>query len=818
MARIPNSARAVVIGGGIVGCSVAYHLARLGWRDTVLLERGKLTCGSTFHAAGLVGQLRSNANITRMLTESVALYQRLEAETGQATGWKMAGSLRLACTPERMIELRRLATTARSFGLEMHVIGRDEALKLWPAMRAGDVLGAVYAPTDGQVNPSDVTMALAKGARMAGVRIVEDCAATSVRVKDGRVAGVATAEGAIACEVAINCAGLWAREIGALADVNVPLVAVKHQYLITEPIPGLLRDLPVMRDPDHLTYYKEDVGGLAVGGFELDPKPWAADGIPKDFQFMLFDPDWDHFQPLMEAALARVPALETAGIRTLIHGPDSFTPDGNFILGEAPETPGFFVGAGFNAFGIVSGGGAGKALAEWIVAGEPPMDLWPVDIRRFGAPHRDLMRVRARALEHYGKHYTVAWPLEEHTSARPHFASPLYARLKRAGAVFGEKMGWERANWFAPPGEEPADRYSFVQPNWTETVAAEHRAAREAAALFDQSSFAKFVFEGRDAEKALSWIAAGNMSRPPGQITYTQLLNAKGGIEADVTVARLAAGRYSIVTGTGQRTRDFHWLARNIPAGLEVQLTDVTEEIAVLALMGPKSRAILAAVNHIDMGADMSNAAFPFMTWRELSLAGVKVRALRVTYVGELGWELHVAKQHAERVFDALMAAGRGHGLKLAGYRAIETLRLEKGTRAWGSDINPDYTPLEAGLAWAAKLKSGVPFQGREALLAAEKKPLAKRFSCFAVDNPNVTLWGRETILREGRVAGWLSSAGFGHSVGHWIGYGYVRNADGVDDAYLGSGRFELEVAGERVPCRWLARPPYDPDGARVRG
>ncbi len=813
MARIPTHARAVVIGGGIIGCSVAYHLAHLGWRDTVLIERGKLTCGSTFHAAGLVGQLRSNANITRMLSDSVALYKRLEAETGQATGWKMAGSLRLACTPERMIEIKRLATTARSFGLEMHVIGRDDALKLWPAMRADDVLGAVYAPTDGQVNPSDVTMALAKGARMAGARIVEDCAVTGIRIENGRVAGVETTEGAIACEVAIDCAGLWAREIGALAQVNVPLVPVKHQYFITELIPGLPRDLPVMRDPDHLMYYKEDVGGLAVGGFELNPKPWGMDGIPKDFQFTLFDPDWDHFQPLMEAALARVPALETAGIRTMIHGPDSFTPDGNFILGEAPETPGFFVGAGFNAFGIVSGGGAGKALAEWIVAGEPPMDLWPVDIRRFGAPHRDIERVRARSLEHYGKHYTVAWPLEEHLSARPHLISPLYARLTRAGAVFGEKMGWERANWFAEEGQEPADRYSFVRPNWTGAVAAEHRAARETCALFDMSSFAKFVLEGRDAEKALSWIAAGNVAKPPGRVAYTQLLNAKGGIEADVTVARLAVDRYYIVAGTGQRTRDFHWLARNIPAGMEVQLTDVTEENAVLALMGPKSRAILAAVND----ADMSNAAFPFMTWQDLPLAGVKVRALRITYVGELGWELHVPKAHAERVFDAIMAAGRGHGLKLAGYRAIETLRLEKGYRAWGSDIGPDYTPLEAGLAWAVKLKTGVPFQGREALRAAHGKPLAKKLACFAVDNPNVTLWGRETILREGRVAGWLSSAGFGHTVGHWIGYGYVRDPAGVDDAYFAAARFELEVAGERVPCRWLPRPPYDPEGSRVR-
>ncbi|MBM3952901.1 MAG: FAD-dependent oxidoreductase, partial [Rhodospirillales bacterium] len=449
----------------------------------------------------------------------------------------------------------------------------------------------------------------------------------------------------------------------------------------------------------------------------------------------------------------------------------------------------------------------------WIVAGEPPMDLWPVDIRRFGAPHRDLARVRARALEHYGKHYTVAWPLEEHESARPHLTSPLYGRLKAANAVFGEKMGWERANWFAPEGAEAVDRYSFVRPNWIDAVAAEHRAAREAAALFDMSSFAKFEVTGRDAEKALSWIAAGDVAKPPGHITYTQLLNAKGGIEADVTVARLAADRYYVVSGTGQRTRDFHWLARHIPAGLDARVADVTEDICVLALMGPKSRAILTAVND----ADMSNAAFPFMTWQDLPIAGVRVLGLRVTYVGELGWELHVPKAHAERVFDALLAAGQGHGLRLAGYRAIDTLRLEKGYRAWGADINADYNPFEAGLAWAVKLKGNIPFLGREALLAAKAKPLTKSFACFAVDQPDVTLWGRETILRDGQVVGWLASAGFGHTVGHGIGYGYVRNPKGVDEAFLGFGRYELEVAGERVPCRRLARPPYDPDGRRVR-
>jgi len=813
MPALPTHARAVVIGGGIIGCSTAYHLAKLGWNDVVVLERGKLTCGSTFHAAGLVGQLRTSANVTQLLKYSVELYAALEEDTGQATGWKMNGGLRLACNPARMIELKRQATTARSFGLEMHLVGPSEAKTLWPLMNVDDLVGAAFLPTDGQANPSDLTQALAKGARMRGARFVEDCPVRAIRVEDGRVRGVATAEGDIECEVVVNCGGQWARDIGALAGVLVPVTSVQHQYMISEPIAGVPRTLPTLRDPDRRTYFKEEVGGLLMGGYEPEPIPWAVDGIPAGFQFGLLDSNWEHFEPMMEAALARVPALETAGVRTLLNGPEAFTPDGNFILGEAPEVRGFFVGAGFNAFGIASGGGAGRALAEWIAAGDPPMDLWPVDIRRFGALHRDPQWVRNRTLEIYGKHYTVAWPHEEHESGRPLRVSPLYERLAERGACFGSKLGWERPNWFAPAGGAARDTYSFERANWFEPVGNEHRAARERVALFDSSSFAKFMLVGRDAEAALSWICANDVAKASGAVVYTQMLNRRGGIECDLTVSRLAADRFYIVTGTAFATHDGAWIRANLPAQLEAKLVDVTSAYATLALMGPRARDVLQAVT----STDVSNRTFPFATCGELSIGGAPLQALRVTYVGELGWELHVPTEYAGSVYDALMRAGSPYGIANAGYRAIESLRLEKGYRAWGADIGPDHTPLEAGLGWAVKLAREVSFLGREALLAQRRDGVKKRLACFTVDDPDVVLLGRETIYRNGDPVGWLTSGGYGYTIGKSIGYGYVRNASGVDDAHLSSGDYELEVATERVPCRLHLRPPYDPRGERVR-
>ncbi len=812
MKELPRTAKAVVIGGGIIGCSTAYHLAKLGWTDTVLLERRKLTSGTTFHAAGLVGQLRSSANITQLLGYSVDLYKRLEAETGLATGWKMNGGLRLACNEERWIEVKRQATTAHSFGLDMQLLTPSEALSLWPLMQVDDLIGAAYLPTDGQANPSDITQALARGARMAGAAIFEDTEVLDIEIDKGRIRAVLTDRGRIECERVVVCAGQWTRDFAARFGVNVPLVSVEHQYIITESF-GVPSNLPTLRDPDRLTYYKEEVGGLVMGGYEPNPIAWAVDGIPKDFHFSLLDSNFDHFGPIMEQALARVPALETAGIKQLLNGPESFTPDGNFILGEAPELRNFFVGAGFNAFGIASAGGAGMALAEWVSKGQPPYDLWPVDIRRFGRPHFDTDWVRSRTLEAYGKHYTMAWPFEEHVSGRPCRKSPLYDRLKAQGACFGEKLGWERPNWFADlfAGEEPRDIYTYGRQNWFNAVGREHKAVRESVVIFDQTSFAKFVLKGRDAEAALTWIASNDVARPVGSLIYTQMLNDRGGIECDLTVARLADNEYYITTGTGFATHDFDWISRNIPKGLQAELVEVTSGYCVLSLMGPQSRAVLEQVTR----ADVSNAAFPFGQVRTIGIAGAPVRALRITYVGELGFELHVPVENAGAVYDALMTAGAAHHLVNAGYRAIESCRLEKGYRAWGADIGPDHTPIEAGLGWA--VKTNADFRGRAAIEAQRKTGVKKLLACFVPEDRDTVLLGRETIYRDGERVGWLSSGGFGYTIDRPIGYGYVRNAAGVSADFVMSGRYTLDVAMRRVPCAVSLKPLYDPHMARIK-
>ncbi|MEE9427963.1 MAG: FAD-dependent oxidoreductase [Paracoccaceae bacterium] len=812
MKSLPTSSKTIVIGGGIVGCSTAYHLAKLGVECT-LLERKKLTSGTTFHAAGLVGQLRSNANITQLLGYSVDLYNKIEVETGLGTGWKMNGGLRLACNQDRWTEVKRQATTARSFGLQMDLLTPSEAQDLWPLMDISDVIGAAFMPTDGQANPSDITQALAKGARMAGAQIFEDTKVIDIEIEAGVIKAVVTDRGRIECAQVVLCAGQWSRTFAHRFGVNVPLVSMEHQYMVTEPLDGVTTNMPTLRDPDRLTYYKEEVGGLVMGGYEANPIPWAVDGIPKGFHYTLLDSNFDHFEPLMELALGRVPALENAGIKTLTNGPESFTPDGNFIIGEAPEMRNFFVGAGFNAFGIAAGGGAGMALAQWVAKGEPPFDLWSADIRRFGSPHFDTDWLRSRTVEAYGKHYTMDWPFEENQSVRGFRKSPLYDTLKDQGACFGEKLGWERPNWFADKGENAKDIYGFGHQNWFEAVAREHRAVREAAVLFDQSSFAKFTLKGPDAARAMNWICANNVERPVGALIYTQMLNDHGGIECDLTVARVAEDEYYIVTGTGFATHDFDWIKRNIPDGMDCQITDITSDIAVLSLMGPNARDILSAVTR----SDISNAAFPFASVQAIDINRCPVQALRVTYVGELGWELHLPVQHAAMVYSVLMQAGAGQGLINAGYRAIESCRLEKGYRAWGSDIGPDHTPVEAGLTWAVKMKSNIAFKGRDAIADQMNNGVKKRLACFTVADPDIVLLGRETIYRNGQRAGWLTSGGYGHTVGTSIGYGYIRNRDGVDQAYVAAGEYELEVATKRVPCKVEMTPLYDPKMARVK-
>lgn len=817
---LPSSSQYIVIGGGIIGCSTAYHLAKMGC-EVLLLEQHKLTSGSTFHAAGLVGQLRSNANVTQLLGYSVDLYNTIEDETGLGTGWKMNGGLRLACNQDRWIEVKRQATTARSFGLDMHLLTPDQAQELWPIMNVEDLVGAAYLPTDGQANPSDITQALAKGARMSGSVIHENTEVLEINIEKGVIKGITASSNtgektAIACEKVVCCAGQWTREFASRYGVSVPLVSMQHQYMLTESLEGVTDTLPTLRDPDRLTYYKEEVGGLVMGGYESNPIPWAINGIPEGFHYTLLDSDYDHFEPMLQLSLGRVPALADVGIKQLTNGPESFTPDGNFILGEAPELDNFFVGAGFNAFGIASGGGAGMALAEWTSNGEPPYDLWSVDIRRFGLPHRDVDWVRSRTVEAYSKHYAVAWPGEEPASARPCRRSPLYATLKEQGACFGEKMGWERPNWFADAslGEKAVDHYSFKEPNWHVAVAREHTAVRSAAVLIDQTSFAKLELQGPDATSALNWLAANDIDRPVGSLVYTQMLNDKGGIECDVTVARRSENKFYIVTGTGFATHDFHWIEKNIPDGMNVTLSDVTSEITVLSLMGPNSRDILRQLTK----EDLSNETFPFGQWRRLQITGCPVDALRITYVGELGWELHLPVEHAQTVYDALMLAGKPLGLINAGYRVIESCRLEKGYRAWGSDIGPDHTPLEAGLGWTVKSrKTDIPFKGREAILEQEKTGLKKMLACFTVKDSSVVLLGRETIYRNGIRVGWLSSGGYGHSVGCAIGFGYVRSSEGVTIDYLLEGRYQLEVATELVDASLTLKPLYDPAMIRVK-
>ncbi|MDQ0997344.1 sarcosine dehydrogenase [Phyllobacterium ifriqiyense] len=810
---LPSHAQIVIIGGGIIGCSTAYHLAKDHKADVILLEMGQLTSGSTWHAAGLVGQLRSSASITRVLKYSVDLYKRLAAETGLETGWKMTGCLRLATNQDRWTEYKRLKTTAGSFGMDMELLSPKEVKAMWPLLNVDDLVGASWLPTDGQASPSDITQSLAKGARMNGARIIENIRVTGFEMDGDRIMKVKTDQGDIACEKVINCAGQWARQVGDMAGINVPLQPVKHQYIITEKIEGLAADAPTLRDPDRRTYFKEEVGGLVMGGYEPNPQSWMTGDVPNDWQFRLFDDDFDHFEQHMLQAIERIPALETAGVKQMINGPESFTPDGNFILGVAPECSNMFVGAGFNAFGIASGGGAGWVLAQWAIDGEAPLDLWAVDIRRFSNLHRNRVWVRDRTLEAYGKHYTIGFPHEEYVSGRPAIVSPLYERLKKYRAVFGSKLGWERPNWFAPEGAPSEDVYSMGRQNWFDAVGEEHRLVREKVGIFDQSSFAKFELSGKDAAKALDYICANDVSRPAGRLTYTQLLNTRGGIECDLTVARLAEDKFYIVTGTGFRTHDFAWIRDHIGQGLDAELTDITENYGTLSLMGPMARKVLAKVT----SADVSNSAFPFGHVREIEIAGTIIRALRITYVGELGWELHVPLAATGAVFDALMSAGEEFGIRPVGYRAIESLRLEKGYRAWGSDITPNDSPFEAGLGWAVKLRKNTDFIGRAPSEIINAKPLKKCLAAFTVADSNVVLLGRETILRNGVFAGYLTSGGFGYTIGKPVGYGYVRNDEGVTGDFLREGKYELIIANERFAAELHIEPLYDPQNVKVK-
>ena len=810
---LASHARVVIVGGGIVGTSVAYHLTKLGWTDVVLLEQGSLSGGTTWHAAGLVGQLRASSNLTRLIRYSTDLYGRLEAETGQATGWKRCGSLSVARTAERMVQLERNAALARSYGIDAEVIDAKRAEERYPLMRTGDLVGAVWIPGDGKANPADITQALARGARAGGAGIHEGVKVTGVRLERGAVAAVETSQGSIATEILVNCAGMWARELGRMSGVTVPLHACEHMYIVTNPIDGVTPDLPVMRDADGHIYFKEEVGGLLMGGFDPWAKPWGMDGIPDGFSFGTLPEDWSKFELLMRNAIQRVPALASAQVRLLMNGPESFTPDNYFILGEAAEVRRYYVGAGFCSGGIATAGGAGSALAEWIVEDRPPMDLWQADIRRFAPFHADPGFLRERASEIVGVHYFVAFPNRELETGRGLRLSPLHERLRDKRACFGSKMGWERANWFAPDGVAPEMVYSFGRQNWFPYAAAEHRACREAVAVFDQTSFSKFRLEGPDAEAALQRLCANDVAVAPGRMVYTGMLNERGGFESDLTVTRLGGDSYLIVTGSAQTTRDAHWIRRHLPDGARATLIDVTGAYAVLGVMGPRSRDLLSRLTR----ADLSNGAFPFATSREIRLGGALVRASRMTYVGELGWEIYVAVELAAGVYDALQGAGGDLGLTDAGYYAIESLRVEKAYRAWGRELTTDLTPFEAGLGFAVRLDKAAPFIGREALLAQRGKPLAKRLVSFVLDDPEGLPLGDEPIWCGGSIVGSTTSAAYGHTLGRAVAMGYISRSGGVDEAYLSKARFEIEIAGDRFSARGGFKAPYDPGGLRIK-
>jgi glycine cleavage system aminomethyltransferase T/glycine/D-amino acid oxidase-like deaminating enzyme len=811
-ADLPSHARAVIIGGGVIGCSVAYHLAKLGWQDVVLLERKQLTCGTTWHAAGLIGQLRATPNLTRLAKYSAELYLGLEAETGQPTGFKQNGSIGLARTEARLIELKRQAAMGRACGLEVHELTPLEARELYPLIETSDLAGAIHIPADGQANPIDIAQALAKGARRNGARIVEGCMVTGVARANGRVTGVETERGPIRAEVVVNCAGMWGREVGRMAGASVPLHACEHFYVLTEPMPEVPPHLPVLRDPDGCLYVKEDAGKLLVGVFEPLAKPWGMDGIPDDFEFGELPEDWDHFMPFLEDAMRRIPALERTGIRKFFCGPESFTPDDRYLLGEAPELAGFFVACGFNSIGIQSAGGAGKVLAEWIADGHPPMDLADVDIRRMQPFQSNARYLRERVTEGLGLLYAMHWPHRQYATARPARTSPLHERLRARGACFAEAAGWERPGWFAPAGVAPDYDYAYRRAAWFAHWASEHRAVRERVGLFDLSSFGKFLVQGRDAEAVLQRVCANEVAVAPGRIVYTPWLNERGGIEADLTVTRLAEDAYLVVTSPASQNRDLHWLKRHISEDARAFATDVTSGYAVLALMGPESRALLAPLTP----ADLSNEAFPYGTSQVIELGYALVRAQRISYVGELGLELYIPSEFALPVFD-LIAEAAGDRLAFAGFHALDSLRLEKAYRHWGHDITDEDTPFEAGLGFACAFDKPAPFIGRDAVLRQRERTPTKRLAQFKLRDPEPLLFRDEPIVMDGVRIGLLTSGSYGHTLGAAIGMGWVRHPDGVTPDLLGSACFELEIAGERYPAQASLRAFYDPRGERLR-
>jgi glycine cleavage system T protein len=777
----------------------------------LVLDRGELTGGSTFHSAGLVGQLRSTIALTRINMASVELYRRLSDDTGVDPGWREVGSLRLASSKERWLELQRQVGWARTFGLPLSLISAREARELFPLMSAAGVEGAAYLPTDGRIDPASLAGALAAGARKRGVTIRTGVNVLGIEVERGRVAAVETEHGIVPCEVVVNAAGIWSHEVGRMVGLTVPVIPMAHQYLVTKPIDGVTRDIPTMRDPDRLVYFREEVGGLLMGGYERAPAPWGLDGIPRDFTHKLLAPDWERFGDLMEQAISRVPAIGRAEVITLINGPEAFTPDGEFVMGEAPDVRGFFVAAGFCAHGIAGAGGVGRVMAEWILDGRPSIDVWRMDLRRFGGHYADRGLARAQAVETYSTYYDIHYPGEERRAARGLKRSPVHPRVEALGAAFGEKAGWERPNWLEANAAESPRRWTprgWSARHWSTAIEAEHRAARERAVLFDETSFSKLEVSGTGALDLLQRLADNDLDKPVGAVTYTQLLNDRGGIECDLTVTRLAPDRFMLVTGSAFGLHDLAWVRSHAAGTPAVAVEDVTDRYACLGLFGPRAREILAGVTR----DDVSDAAFPYMSARRLTVGDAGVLALRVTYVGELGWELYTPTATGLALWDALWSAGAASGLRAGGYRAIDSLRLEKGYRYWSADVTPEHTPLEAGLGFCVRLDKG-DFVGREALVRQKAEGLSRKLACLTLADPSVIVLGGEPILDDGRTIGRVTSGGYGYTVGASIAYGYLPVASAAPGTPLA-----VELFGETVAAVVSREPLYDPRGQKIRG
>ncbi|WP_282046860.1 GcvT family protein [Roseibium album] len=802
-----HSAKHLIIGGGIIGCSIAYHLTRMGEKDVVLLERAGLTEGATWHAAGLVGQLRSSRNTTRMLKKSVEMYDRLQNEEGMQFDWKKTGSLRLAATRERLLEARRLATMARSFDLEMQIVSPGEAKDLFPLIEARGLEGAAFIPSDGYVDPASLCQAVAGAARRQGADIRQGCEVRDFTVSNGRITSVETSQGTFEADTIILAAGMWSRELGEKLGIRVPACAVEHQYIVTEPTGTEVGHFPTLRDPERLVYYKPDVAGrLVIGGYEEGTLPFGDHGIPGSFVRQLLPENLDRFLPLANLASQVTPIVNEVGIRQVINGPIPYSADGDFVMGWQPGFDNLMMATGF-LYGIAAGGGAGEMIAEWVVEGRPSLDLWPLDVRRFGPHHGTRSFMYPRAVEHYAHHYKKRYPGQEHESARQLRLSPLYQKLKDRGAVYGSKNGWERPLWFAPDGVEPVDQLDFLDPGWKKYAAEEHRAVRERVALIDQSSFSKFEIIGADALDALQQMAVSNMDKPVGSVIYTQLCNGSGGVEADVTIIRLDQNRFYLVTGSGFGVHDSDWVRRNLPENSSVHIVEVTSGYAVINIVGPQSRDVLATASE----SDVSNEAIPFSTMREIVVGAAPVRAARIGYVGERGYELHVPTEFAAHVYDTLWAAGAKHRIANVGYRAIESLRMEKGYVYWSGDVTPDYTPIEAGLGFRVHLKSKGDFLGRQVLEAQKKNGIERRL-CTFVTQDHLPLTGGETILLGDQVVSSTTSVGFGYTVNRTIVRGYL------DKEHWHRAEFSLEVFGERYPVTQAESPLYDPDNTALKG